>query len=190
MGDAAGGASAGTDARSPRGRCAALGTPSPLESARLICAASGTPSPSVSGRFVRAALATPSPLASGSTLSSTPSQLASRTGWWPVNRRGSHQRYVLLLGQELQGEDGVQQAAFQGDGGRPVEVLQAAGLPEAGALKPQFNAPIGAVIDLVAEDDLQEGCIVQLLSAGFCGGRLLPGRGHGNWQERQPPMTA
>ena len=73
----------------------------------------------------------------------------------------------------------IQQAAFQGDGGRPVEVLQAAGLLETGALKPQFNAPVGAVIDLVAEDDLQEGCIVQLLSAGFCGGRLLPGRGQG-----------
>ena len=51
----AGGASARTDARSPRGRCTALGTPSPLESARSICAASGTPSVSVSGRFVRAA---------------------------------------------------------------------------------------------------------------------------------------
>ena len=73
VGDVAGGASARTDARSPRGRCTALGTPSPLESARSICAASGTPSPSVSGRFVRAALATPSPLASGSTLSGTPS---------------------------------------------------------------------------------------------------------------------
>ena len=73
----------------------------------------------------------------------------------------------------------IQQAAFQGDGGRPVEVLQAAGLPEAGALQPQFNAPVGAAIDLVAEDDLQEGCIVQLLSADFCGGRLLPGRGQG-----------
>ena len=63
--------------------------------------------------------------------------------------------------------------------GRPVEVLQAAGLLEAGALQPQFNAPVGAAIDLVAEDDLQEGGIVQLLSAGFCGGRLLPGRGQG-----------
>ena len=71
VGDVAGGASARTDARSPRGRSTALGTPSPLESARSICAASGTPS--VSGRFVRAALATPSPLASGSTLSGTPS---------------------------------------------------------------------------------------------------------------------
>ena len=28
------------------------------------------------------------------------------------------------------------------------------------------------------------------VSAGFCGGRLLQGRGHGNGQERQPPMTA
>ena len=50
--------------------------------------------------------------------------------------RGSHQQDVLVLGQELQGEDGVQQAAVQGDGGRPVKVLQAAGLLEAGALKP------------------------------------------------------
>ena len=38
----------------------------------------------------------------------------------------------------------IQQAAVQGDGGRPVEVLQAAGLLEAGALKPQFNAPVGS----------------------------------------------
>ena len=31
--------------------------------------------------------------------------------------RRSHQQDVLVLGQELQGEDGVQQAAVQGDGG-------------------------------------------------------------------------
>ena len=66
---------------------------------------------------------------------------------------GSHQQYVLVLVQELQGEDGVQEPAVEGDVGRPVEVLQAAGLLEAGALKPQFNAPVGAAIDLVAEDD-------------------------------------
>ena len=39
--------------------------------------------------------------------------------------------------------------AVQGDGGGPVEVLHAAGLLEAGALKPQFHAAVGAAIDLV-----------------------------------------
>ena len=95
-----------------------------------------------------------------------------------------------MLVQELQGEDGVQEEAVEGDGGRPVEVLEAAGLLEAGAPQPQFGAPVSPAIDLVTEDDLQEGCIGQLLPAGFCGGRLLPGRGQGNGQERQPPMTA
>ena len=66
---------------------------------------------------------------------------------------GSHQQYVLVLVQELQGEDGVQEPAVEGDGRRPAEVLQAAGLLEAGALQPQFNAPVGAAIDLVIEDD-------------------------------------
>ena len=51
-----------------------------------------------------------------------------------------------MLGQELQGEDGVQEPAVEGDGRRPVEVLQAAGLLEAGALQPQFNAPVGAAM--------------------------------------------
>ena len=50
--------------------------------------------------------------------------------------RRSHQQYVLVLVQELQGEDGVQEPAVEGDGGRPVEVLQPAGLLEAGALQP------------------------------------------------------
>ena len=59
---------------------------------------------------------------------------------------GSHQQYVLVFVQELQGEDGVQEPAVEGDGRRPVEVLQAAGLLEAGALKPQFNAPVGAAM--------------------------------------------
>ena len=68
----------------------------------------------------------------------------------------THQQHMLVLVQELQGEDGVQQPAVQGDGGGPVEVLQPAGLLEAGALQPQFHAPVGAAVDLVAEDDLQE----------------------------------
>ena len=60
---------------------------------------------------------------------------------------GSHQQYVLVLVQELQGEDGVQQAAVEGDGRRPVEVLQPAGLLEAGALQPwrRSQPPYGTV---------------------------------------------
>ena len=85
----------------------------------------------------------------------------------PDTRR-PHQENMFVLVQELQGEDSVQEPAVQGDGGGPVEVLQAAGLLEAGALKPQFHAAVGAAIDLVTEDDLQEGGIVQLFPAGQC----------------------
>ena len=68
---------------------------------------------------------------------------------------GSHQQDVLVLVQELQGEDGVQEPAVECDGRRPVEVLQPAGLLEAGALQPQFGAPVSPAVDLVAEDDLR-----------------------------------
>ena len=57
-------------------------------------------------------------------------------------------------------------AAVQGDGGGPVEVLKAAGLLETGALQAHLDAPVGPSVDLVAEDDFQEGCIVQLFTAG------------------------
>ena len=54
---------------------------------------------------------------------------------------------------------------------------------ETGALHPEFDAPVGPAVDLVAEDlvaedDLQEGCVVQLLSSGQ-GDALGQGGGHG-----------
>ena len=60
---------------------------------------------------------------------------------------GPHQQYVLVLGQELQGEDGVQEPTVEDDGRRPVEVLQPAGLLEAGALQPwrRSQPPYGTV---------------------------------------------
>ncbi len=58
------------------------------------------------------------------------------------------------------------------------EVLQAAGLPEAGLLQAHLDAPLGAAVDLVGEDDLQEGGLVQLLPAGQ-GDALGQGGGHG-----------
>ena len=63
---------------------------------------------------------------------------------------GSHQQDVLVFVQELQGEDGVQQASVKRDGRRPVEVLQPANLLEAGALQPHLDAPVGPAVDLVA----------------------------------------
>ena len=69
---------------------------------------------------------------------------------------GTHQQDVLVPVQELHGEDGVQEPSVQGNGRGPVEVLQAAGLLEAGGAPPQFQAAVGAAVDLVAEDDLQE----------------------------------
>ena len=69
---------------------------------------------------------------------------------------GPHQQDVFVLAQEFLGEDGVQEPAIQGDGRRPVEVLQSAGLLEASVPQPQFQAAVGAAVDLVGEDDFQE----------------------------------
>ena len=41
---------------------------------------------------------------------------------------GAHQQDVFVFGQEFRGEDSIQKPAVQGNGGGPVEVLQAAGL--------------------------------------------------------------
>ena len=91
---------------------------------------------------------------------------------------GSHQQDVFVFVQELQGEDGVQQSPVHGDGRRPVEVLQPANLLEAGTLQPRLDAPAGPAVDLAAEDDFQEGGVVQLLPAGQ-GDALGQGGGHG-----------
>ena len=69
---------------------------------------------------------------------------------------GTHQEDVFVPGQELQGEDGIQQSPVQGNGGGPVEVLQAAGFLEAGVVEAQFDAPVLPPADLISEDDLQE----------------------------------
>ena len=85
-----------------------------------------------------------------------------------------------MLVQKLQGKDGIQQPAIQGDRRRPVEVLQAASLLETGATQPEFDAALSATVHLVAEDDLQEGCVVQLFTAGQ--GDAL-GQGGGHWPQ-------
>ena len=70
-----------------------------------------------------------------------------------------------MPGEEFQGEYGIQEPSVQGNGSGPVEVLQAAGLLESGVAQAQFQAAIGTPVDLVGEDDLQEGGIVQLVPA-------------------------
>ena len=95
---------------------------------------------------------------------------------------GTHQQDVLVPGEELHGEDGVQEPSVQGDGRGPVEVLQAAGLLEASGAQPEFQAAVGAAIDLVAEDDLQEGSVVQLVPTGQ-GDAFGQGGGHGSQLE-------
>ena len=67
-----------------------------------------------------------------------------------------YQEDVLVLVEKLQGEDGVQKPAIQGNRRRPVEVIQSAGLLETGALEAQFDAAVGTTIDLITEDDLEE----------------------------------
>ena len=97
---------------------------------------------------------------------------------------GTHQEDVLVPGEEFHGEDGVQEPAVQGDGGGPVEVLQPAGLLEAGVVQPEFQAAVGAAVDLVAEDDFEEGSVVQLVPTGQ-GDALGQGGGHGS--QLEPP---
>ncbi len=95
---------------------------------------------------------------------------------------GAHQQDVLVPGEEFQGEDGVQKSPVQGDGGGPVEVLQAAGLLESGVAQAQFQAAVGAAVDLVGEYDFQEGSVVQLVPAGQ-GDAFRQGGGHGSQLE-------
>ena len=87
-----------------------------------------------------------------------------------------------MLVQKLQGKDGVQEPAVQGDRRRPVEVLQPAGLLETGAVQSHLDAAVGAAVDLVAEDDLQEGGVVQLLTTGQ-GDALESGPESPSWDE-------
>ena len=86
-----------------------------------------------------------------------------------ADARRSHQQHVLVLVEKLQGESGVQQATIQGNRRRPVEVLQPAGLLKTGTIEAHFDASMGATVDLVADDDLQEGSVVQLFTTGQCG---------------------
>ena len=83
-----------------------------------------------------------------------------------------------MTDEEFQGEDGVQEPAAQGDGGRPVEVLQAASLLKAGRAHPDLDAPILPSADRISEDDLQEGRVVQVVPAGQ-GDALGQGVQHG-----------
>ena len=69
---------------------------------------------------------------------------------------GADEQDMFVLVQELQREDGVQQAAVHGDGRGPVEVLQSAGLLEASTVEPDLDTPVLTSADLVGEDDLQE----------------------------------
>ena len=56
---------------------------------------------------------------------------------------GPTSRTCLVLVQELQGEDGIRQPAVERDRRRPVEVLQAADLLEAGGLQAHLDAAVG-----------------------------------------------
>ena len=71
-----------------------------------------------------------------------------------------------MSGEELQGEDGVQEPSVERDRGRPVEVLKTADLLEPGLLEVDFEPAMVPAVDLVGQDDLEEGRVVQLLSPG------------------------
>ena len=77
----------------------------------------------------------------------------------------------------------MQEPAIQGDGGGLVEVLQPADLLEAGGPDAQFQAAVGAAVDLVGEDDLQDGGVVQMVPAGQ--GKAF-GQSIGNGSQLEP----
>ena len=62
---------------------------------------------------------------------------------------GTDEQHMLVPGQKLQGECGVEEPAIQSDGRRSVEVLQAAGLLESGLLQAHLDAAAGPAVDLV-----------------------------------------
>ena len=87
--------------------------------------------------------------------------MASALGWEGLaDTSGPHQQDAFLLGRELQREDGVQQSAIQGEGRRPIEVLQPACFLQASGPDSQLQAPVGLEADLVEEDVYQEGGVV------------------------------
>jgi hypothetical protein len=73
---------------------------------------------------------------------------------------------MLLLLEEVQGEELVEVTAVELDGRRPVKVLQADAVFEAGLEEPPFELPGIAALDLVGKDEGEEGSVVELLSAG------------------------
>ena len=71
---------------------------------------------------------------------------------------------MLAAVEEVQREGGVEQAAVEPDGGRPVEVLEAAELLEAGLAQAQLQPPVVAAAHLVDEQDLQEVRVVEVVA--------------------------
>ena len=67
-------------------------------------------------------------------------------------------------------------AAVEPDGGRPVEVLEAAELLKAGLAQPELEAPVVAAAHLVDEQELEEVSVVELVPTGE-GDALGQGRG-------------
>jgi hypothetical protein len=67
--------------------------------------------------------------------------------------------------KEVQREDGIQQPPVCSYGGCPIEVLQAADLFEACLLQMDFHISVISAGDLIRQDYLKKGGIVQLVAA-------------------------
>ena len=73
---------------------------------------------------------------------------------------------MLLAVEELEREELVEVTAVDLDGVRPVEVLEADALLEAGLEEAAFEGEVVAPLDLVGEDEGEEGDVVELLGTG------------------------
>ena len=71
--------------------------------------------------------------------------------WEPHSQpeAGTGQAEGTERGEELEGEGGVEESSVECDGCGPVEVLEAAGLLEAGPLEAELKPPVVSAVDLI-----------------------------------------
>lgn len=79
---------------------------------------------------------------------------------------GSDEEDVLLALEELEGEELVEVAPVDLDGCAPVEALQGDALLEAGTEETPFQCQVVSALDLIGEDEGEEGRVIELLGPG------------------------
>jgi len=90
---------------------------------------------------------------------------------------------MLLALEKMQREELVEVAAVELDGCRPVEVIERDPFFEAGGEEPPFELLGITALDLVSEDEREEGGVIELLST--CEGQAI-GQGGDSLAKLEP----